>query len=198
MCVSIACPLSSPLHLWSITYPTPMPPVIGGWLPEANDCLGTRLIAATPTEVEETIRIDGLLARAKFIPRTTLGRMEAPRNVLEEMEPGLVSDLFHTTFMLNPTIQAVLIPLNSADVTRLLAGILPHVPTSKDKAKGREPCDRAQEDVVYWIGEDADDGLVFASTELSPSEMIGRTFGSAPNGHKNLVLPASNMDTFPV
>ena len=132
--------------------------------------------------MEETIRIDGLLARAKFNPRTTLGRMEAPRSVLEEMEPGLVSDLFRTTFMLNPTIQAVLILLNSADVTSLLAGILPHVPTPKDNAKGREPTDRAQEDVVYWIGEDADDCVVFASTKLSPSEMIGRTFGRAVPG----------------
>ena len=160
---------------------------------EANDRLGTRLIAAAPTEVEETIRIDGLPTRVKFNPGTTLGRIEAPRNVLGEMEPRLVSDLVHTTFMLNPTLRAVLIHLNSADVTSLLAGILPHVPKPKDKAKGKEPTGRAQEDVVYWIGEDADDCVVFASTKPSPSEMTRRAFGSAPIGHKERVLPASKM-----
>ena len=114
------------------------------------------------------------------------------------MEPGLVSDLVHTTFMLNPTLRAVLIHLNSADVTSLLAGILPHVPKPKDKAKGKEPTGRAQEDVVYWIGEDADDCAVFASTKPTPSEMTRRAFGSAPIGHKERVLLASKMDTFPV
>ena len=176
----------------------PAPPVIGRWLREANDRLGTRLIAAAPTKVEETIRIDGLPARAKFNPGTMLGRIEAPRSVLGEMEPGLVSHLVHTTFMLNPTLRTVLIHLNRADVTSLLAGILPHVPKPKDKAKGKEPTGRAQEDVVYWIGEDADDCVVFASTKPSPSEMAHRAFGSAPIGHKERVLPASKMDTFPV
>ena len=114
------------------------------------------------------------------------------------MEPGVVSDLVHTTFMLNPTLRAALIHLNSADVTRLLAGILLHVPKPKDKAKGKEPTGRAQEDVVYWIGEDADDCVVFARTKPSPSEMTRRAFGSAPIGHKVRVLPASKMDTFPV
>ena len=117
----------------------PPPPVIGRWLREANDGLGTRLIAAAPTEVEETIRIDGLPTRVKFSPGTTLGGIEALRSVLGEMEPGLVSDLVHTTFMLNPTLRAVLIHLNSADVTSLLAGILRHVPKPKDKAKGKAP-----------------------------------------------------------
>ena len=114
------------------------------------------------------------------------------------MEPGLVSDLVHTTFMLNPTLQAVLIHLNSADVTRLLAGILPHVPKPNDKAKGKEPSGQAQGDVVYWIGENADNCVVFASTKPSPPEMTRRAFGSAPIGHKERVLPASKMDTFPV
>ena len=132
----------------------PVPPVIGRWLREANDCLGTCLIAAAPTELEETIRIDGLPTRVKSNPGTMLGRIEAPRGVLGEMEPGLVSDLVHTTFMLNPTLRAVLIHLNSVDVTSLLAGILPHVPKPKDKAKGKEPIGRSQEDVVYWIGEE--------------------------------------------
>ena len=176
----------------------PKPPVIGRWLREANDRLGARLIAAAPTEVEETIRTDGLPMRAKFNPGTTLGRIEAPRSVLGEMEPGLISDLVHTTFMLNPTLRAVLIHLNRADVTSLLAGILPHVPKPKDKAKGKEPTGRAQEDVVHWIGEDADDCVVFASTKPSSSEMTRRAFGSAPIGHKERVLPASKMDTFPV
>ena len=176
----------------------PVPPVIGRWLREANDRLGTRLIAAAPTEVEETIRIEGLPTRVKFNSGTMLGRIEAPQSVLGEMEPGLVSDLVHTTFMLNPTLWAVLIHLNSADVTSLLAGILPHVPKPKDKAKGKEPTSRAQEDVVYWIGEDADDCVVFASTKPSPSEMTRRAFGSAPIGHKERVLPASKTDTFPV
>ena len=49
------------------------------------------------------------------------------------MEPGLVSDLVHTNFMLNPTLQAVLIHLNSADVTSHLAGILLHAPKPKDR-----------------------------------------------------------------
>ena len=146
--------------------------------------------------MEETIRIDGLPTRVKFNPGTTLERIEALRSVLGEMEPRLVSDLVHTTFMLNPTLRAVLIHLNSADVTSLLAGILPHVPKPKDKAKGKEPTGRAQEDVVYWIGEDADDCVVFASTKPSPSEMTRRAFGSAPIGHKERVLPASKMDTF--
>ena len=176
----------------------PVRPVIGRWLREANNRLGTRLIAAAPTEVEETIRIDGLPTRVKFNSGTTLGRIEAPRSVLGEMEPGLVSHLVHTTFMLNPTLRAVWIHLNSADVTSLLAGILPHVPKPKDKAKGKEPTGRAQEDVVYWIGEDADDCVVFASTKPSPSEMTRRAFGSAPIGHKERVLPASKIDTFPV
>ena len=127
-----------------------------------------------------------------------LGRIEAPRSVLGEMEPRLVVDLVHTTFMLNPTLWAVLIHLNSADVTSLLAGILPLVPKPNDKAKGKEPTGRAQGDVVYWIGEDADDYVVFASTKPSPSEMTCRAFGSAPIGHKERVLPASKMDTFPV
>ena len=148
--------------------------------------------------MEETIRIDGLPIRVKSNSGTTLGRIEAPRSVLGEMEPGLVSHLVHTTFMLNATLRAVLIHLHSADVTSLLAGILPHHPKPKDKAKGKEPTGRAQEDVVYWIGQDADDCAVFASTKPSPSEMTGRAFGSAPIGHKERVLPASKMDTFPV
>ena len=131
--------------------PMPVPPVIGRWLREANDRLGTRLIAAAPTEVTETIRIHGLPTRVKFNPGTTLGRIEALRSVLGDMEPGLVSDLVHTSFMLNPTLRAVLIHLNSADVTSLLAGILPHVPKRMDKVKGKEPTGRAQEDVVYWL-----------------------------------------------
>ena len=65
-----------------LVIPMPVPPVIGRWLHEANDRLGTRLIAAAPTEVEETIRIDGLPTRVKFNPGTTLGRIEAPRSVL--------------------------------------------------------------------------------------------------------------------
>ena len=121
-----------------------------------------------------------------------------PARALGEMDPGLISDLVHTTFMLNPTLRAVLIHLNSADVTSLLVGILPHVPKPKDKANGKEPTGRAQEDVVYWIGEDADDCVVFASTKPSPSEMTRRAFGSAAIGHKECVLPASKMDNFPV
>ena len=178
-----------------LVIPMPVPP--RHWR-EANDCLGTHLIAATPTEVEETIRINGLPTRVKFNPGTTLGRIKAPRSVLGEMEPGLVSDLLHTTFMLNPTVRAVLIHLNSADVTSLLVGMLLHVPKTKDKAKGKEPTGRAHEDVVYWIGEDADACVVFASTKSSPSEMTRRAFGSAPIGHKERVLPASKMATFPV
>ena len=153
---------------------------------------------AAPTEVEDTIRIDGLPTRIKFNPGTTLGRIEAPESVLEKMEPGLVSDLAHTTFMLNPTLRAGLINLDSADVTSLLAGILLHVPKPKDKAQGKEPTSRAPEDVAYWIGEDADDCVVFLSTSPSPSEMTRRAFGSAPIGHKERVLPASKLDTFPV
>ena len=87
----------------------PVPPVIRHWLCEANDRLGTRLIAAAPRELEETIRIDGPPARAKLNLGTTLGRIEGPRGVPGEMEPGLVIDLLHTTFMLNPTLRAVLI-----------------------------------------------------------------------------------------
>ena len=90
-----------------------------------------------------------LSTRVKFNPSTTVGRIEAPRSVLGEMEPGLVSDLMHTTFMLNRTIRAVLIHLNSANITSLLAKILPHVPKPKDKAKRKEPTGRAQEHVVY-------------------------------------------------
>ena len=148
--------------------------------------------------MEETILIDGLPTRVKFILGTRLGRIEAPRSALGEMERGLVSDLVHTTFMLNPTLRVALIHLNSADVTSLLAGILPHVPKLKDKAKGKEPTGRAQEDVVYWLGEDADDCVVFASTKPSPSEMTRCASGSAPIGHKERVLPASKTDTFPV
>ena len=124
---------------------------MGRWLREANDRLGTRLIATAPAEVEETIRIDRLPTRVKFNPGTTLGRIKVPRSTLGEMVPGPVSDLVHTTFMLNPTLRAALIHLNSADVTSLLAGILPHVPKVKDKAKGKEPAGRAHEDLVYWI-----------------------------------------------
>ena len=67
-----------------------VPPVIGRWLREVNDRLGTRPTAAAPTEVEETIRIDGLPTRDKFNPGTVLGRIEALRSVLRETEPGLV------------------------------------------------------------------------------------------------------------
>ena len=176
----------------------PVPPLIGRWLHEANDRFGTRHIAAAPTEVEETIRIDGLPARAKLNLGTTLGRIEAPQSVFGELEPGLVSDLVHTTFMLHPTLRAVLIHFNSADVTSLLARILPHVPKPKDKAKGKEPTGRAQEDVVYWIGEDVDNSVDFASTKPSPSEMTRCASRSAPIGHKERVLPATKMDTFPV
>ena len=52
--------------------------------------------------------------------------------------------------------------------------------------------------MVYWIGEDADDCVVFASTKPSSSEMTQHAFGSAPIGHKEHVLPASKRDTFPV
>ena len=176
----------------------PVPPVIGRWLREANDHLGTGLIAAAPTGVEENIGIDRRPTRVSFNPGTTLGRIEAPRSVLREMEPGLVSDMVNTTLMLNPTIRAVLIHLNSADVTSLLAGRLPHVPNPKDRARGKEPTGRAQEDLVYWIGQDADDCVVFASTKPSASEMTHRAFGSAPIGHKERVLPASKSDTPPV
>ena len=51
------------------------------------------------------------------------------------MEPKLVSYLVYTTLMLNPTLRAVLIHLNSVDVTSLLAGILPHLAKPKGKAK---------------------------------------------------------------
>ena len=176
----------------------PVPPITGRWLRGAHDRLGSRLIAAAPTEVEETIRIDGLPARVKFNAGTTLSIIQAPRSVLGEMEPMLVSYPVHTTFMLNPTLRAVLIHLYSAEVTNLLAGILPHVPKPKDKAKGKEPNGRAEENVVYWIAEDVDDCVVFASTKPSPSEITRRAFGSAPRGHKERVLPASKMDTFPV
>ena len=148
--------------------------------------------------MEDTIRINGLLRRGKFNPVTTLGRIEAPWSVLGETEPGLLTDLVHTTLLLNPTLRAVLIHLSSADVTSLLAGILPHVPNPKDKAKGKEPTGRAQEDVVYCIGEDADNCVVFASTKPSFSEMTRRAFGSAPIGQKEGVLAASKMDPFPV
>ena len=140
--------------------------------------------------------MDGLPTRVKFNPGATLGRIEAPWSVLGEMEPGLVSDLVHTTFMLNPTLRAVFIHLNSADVTSFLAGILPHVPNPNERAKGKEPTGRARKDVVYWIGEDAEDCVVFASTKPSPSEMTRGAFGSSPIGHKERVLPASKMDTF--
>ena len=73
-------------------------PVIGLWLREANDCLGTRLITAAPTKVAHTIRIDGFPTTVKPSPGTTLGCAEAPRSVLGEMEPALVSDLVRTTF----------------------------------------------------------------------------------------------------
>ena len=142
---SITFPLSSPLHIWSISYPhARAPPVIGRWLCEAYDRSGTLLIAAAPTEVEEeTVRITGLAARAKFNLGTTSGFIEAARSGLGEMGPGLVSDLVHTTFMVKPTLRAVLIHLSSADVTILVAGMLPHIPKSKNKAKGREPNGRA-------------------------------------------------------
>ena len=184
VCVSIACPLRLLCTFGPLVTRMPVPPVIGRCLREANDPLDTGLIAAAPTEMEETIRIDGPPKRVKFNPGTTLGRIAAPRSVLGQMEPGLVSDLVHTTFMLNPTLWAVLIHLNSADVTSLLAGILPHVPKPKYKAKGKEPTGWAQEDVVYWIGEDAGDCVIFASTKPSPSEMTRRAFGSAPIDHK--------------
>ena len=138
--------------------------LIVGW--EAGDHLGTRLIVAAPTEREKTICIDGLPAMAKFNQETTLGHIEAQRSVLEEMEPRFVSALVHTTLMLNPTLQAVLIHLNSVDITSLPTGILPHAPKSKDKAKGKDPTGRDRKDVVYWIAEDADD-CVFASTKPS-------------------------------
>ena len=51
---------------------------------------------------------------------------------------------------------------------------------------------------MYWIGEDAEDCVLFASTKPSPSEMTRRAFGSAPIGHKDRVLPASKMYTFRV
>ena len=63
----------------------PVPPLIGRWLREANDRLGTSLIAAASTEMEETICIDRLPTRAKFNPGTTLGRIDAPRSVLIAM-----------------------------------------------------------------------------------------------------------------
>ena len=65
----------------------------------------------------------------------------------------------------------------------------------KDKAKGKEPTSWAQEDVVYWIGEDADDCVIFSSTKPGSSEMTSRAFGSAPIGHKERVLRASKIDT---
>ena len=102
MCVSIARSLSSSFDLWSISYPHARAPVIGPWLREANDCLGTRLIAAAPTAVQESIRINGLRKRVNFNPGTMVGRIEVPRRVLGEMEPGLVSDLVGSTIMLNP------------------------------------------------------------------------------------------------
>ena len=120
--------------------------------------------------MEETIRIDGLPTRVKFNPGTTLGRIEAPRSVLGEMEPGLVSDLVHTTFMLNPTPRAVLIHLNSTDVTSLLAGILPHVPKPKDKAKGKKPTGRAHE--MWFIGLERMRTIVWYSQ--APSRAPGR------------------------
>ena len=75
----------------------------------------------------------------RFNPGTTLGRIKALGSVLGEMEPGLVSDLVHTGFMLNPTLGAVLIHLNSADVTSLLAGILPQFQSRRSRPRERNP-----------------------------------------------------------
>ena len=47
-------------------------------------------------------------------------------------------------------------------------GILPHVPKQKDKAKGKEAIGRPHEDVVYWIGEDADNCVVFRKHQAAP------------------------------
>ena len=47
-----------------------------------------------------------------------------------------------------PSLVAVLIHLNSADVTTLLAGMLAHVPKANDKAKGKEPTGRAPHNVI--------------------------------------------------
>ena len=117
----------------------PVPPVIGRWLREANDRLGTRLIIAAPTEVEETIRIDGLPTMVKFNPGTTLGRIEAPRSVLGEMEPGLVSDLVHTTFMLNPTLRAVLIHLVVRTSRAFLRGSCRTFQSQRTRPRERNP-----------------------------------------------------------
>ena len=188
----------APFALLLVQESVPVPPVIGRWLREANDGLGPRLFAAAPTKVEETICIKGLPARVKFNLGATLGRIEAPWTLLGEMEPGLVSDLVHTSFVLNPTLRAVLINFNIADVTSLLAGILPNKIKSKDKDKDKAPTGRAHEDVVYWVGEDANNAVVFASKKPSPSETTRCAFGSAPIGYKERVLPSAKMDTFPV
>ena len=93
---------------------------------------------------------------------------------------GLVSDLVHTTFMLSPALWPVLIHPNSPDVTSLVAGILPHVPKPKDKAKGKKTTGWAPQDVVCCIREDAEDCVVFASTKPSPSS----TYSSRISGKR--------------
>ena len=181
-----------------IVTPKPVPSVIGRWLREANDRLGTRLIAAAPTEVEETIRIDELPARANYNPGTTLGCIEAPRSVLGEMEPGLFSDLVHTSLMLIPTRRAVLMHLNTVAVTSLLAWILPHVPKPNDNGKGKEPTGRAHR--MWFIGWERRRTIVcfFASSKPSLSEMTRPAFETAPIARKDRVFPASKMHTLPI
>ena len=188
----------APFALLLVQESLPVPPVIGRWLREGNDGLGTRLFADAPTEVEETIYIKGLPARVKFNLGATPGRIEAPRSLLGEMEPGFVSDLVHTTFVLTPTLRAVLINFYTADLTGLLAGILPNKTKSKDKDKDKAPTGSAHGDVVYWVGEDADNAVVFASKQHSPSETTRCAFGSASIGYKERVLPSAKMATFPV
>ena len=100
--------------------------------------------------------------------------------------------------MLNPTLRAVLINFYTADLTGLLAGILPNKTKSKDKDKDKAPTGSAHGDVLYWVGEDADNAVVFASKKPSPSETTRCAFGTAPIRYKERLLPSAKMATFPV
>ena len=62
----------------------------------------------------------------------TIGCIEAPRNVLGELQPSLVIDFVHTTFTMNPIVRPLLHHSNMVDITTILAGLLPHMAKSKD------------------------------------------------------------------
>ena len=103
-------------------------PTIDHWLVSAKECVGARTISPSQGDKEDTAEIFTLPTRVTFQPGTTAGRIVANCSVLIDLQPGIVSDFLLSVFQTNPTLKAVVLKLNNADVEKIGARVGPYVP----------------------------------------------------------------------